>query len=263
MSYRILPPEPGGRRDRRLRSQARARTMQHVAVSVALVSFATGTFVSEGVEGLRGAYDDAAAHLGAVVAPVSAAEATVEVVSESVEEEIPFTSERTADFKARDGSLRVVQEGVPGVELVTYTVTYVDGVETERNGGVRVQVIAPVPEIVAVGQLVIPPATDAEKGTNREIGQRLANELYGWSGDEWACLDELWRRESGWSHTAGNKSSGAYGIPQALPGSKMATFGADWLTNPETQIKWGLSYVSGRYGTPCGAWAHFTAKNWY
>ena len=58
-------------------------------------------------------------------------------------------------------------------------------------------------------------------------------------------------------------SSGAYGIPQALPGSKMASAGSDWRTNPKTQIKWGLGYISGRYGDPCGAWSHFLRKNWY
>ena len=237
--------------------------MQHVAVSVALVSFATGTFVSEGMDGMRGVYQDRAAQLAAVVNPVAAANATVQIVTESVEEQIPFASVETPDRLGKVGSERVVQEGVPGVQLVSYTVTYVDGVETSRDEAMRVTVQPPVDQVVAVGQLTIPPATEVEKGTNRDTGQRLANELYGWTGDEWLCLDELWKRESGWSHTSANKSSGAYGIPQALPGTKMASFGADWATNPETQIKWGLSYVSGRYSTPCGAWAHFTAKGWY
>jgi hypothetical protein len=86
---------------------------------------------------------------------------------------------------------------------------------------------------------------------------------YGWGDDQWAALDQLWIRESGWNHLAVNPSSGATGIPQALPGDKMATAGADWRTNPQTQIRWGASYIKGRYGDPLGAWAHFTAKNWY
>lgn len=86
---------------------------------------------------------------------------------------------------------------------------------------------------------------------------------YGWGGDQWSCLNQLWYKESGWNHTSMNPSSGAYGIPQSLPGSKMAKAGADWRTNPATQIKWGLGYIKGRYGTPCGAWGHFQAKNWY
>ena len=73
---------------------------------------------------------------------------------------------------------------------------------------------------------------------------------------------KLWNRESGWRTTAQN-SSGAYGIPQALPGSKMASAGADWRTNAATQIKWGLGYISGRYGTPCGAWGHSQSTGWY
>jgi len=77
------------------------------------------------------------------------------------------------------------------------------------------------------------------------------------------CLDALWTRESNWNPYARNSSSGAYGIPQALPGDKMATFGADWQTNPVTQVKWGLSYIAGRYGTACNAWAHSQTYGWY
>jgi hypothetical protein len=73
----------------------------------------------------------------------------------------------------------------------------------------------------------------------------------------------LWNKESHWNVYAHNVRSGAYGIPQALPGDKMATAGADWATNPATQITWGLGYIGGRYGTPCGAWGHSQAKGWY
>ena len=80
---------------------------------------------------------------------------------------------------------------------------------------------------------------------------------------QFACVDDLWHRESGWRWWAENKSSGAYGIPQALPGSKMAKAGEDWRTNPVTQVKWGLMYIDGRYGTACNAWRHFQQKGWY
>lgn len=80
---------------------------------------------------------------------------------------------------------------------------------------------------------------------------------------EWNCLYNLWARESGWRVEAYNASSGATGIPQALPGSKMASAGADWETNPVTQINWGMGYIAGRYGTPCGAWAHSEEVGWY
>ena len=85
----------------------------------------------------------------------------------------------------------------------------------------------------------------------------------GWGDAQFACLDSLWAKESGWRWNANNSSSGAYGIPQALPGSKMGSIGSDWSTNPITQIKWGLQYISARYGTPCGAWAQSQASNWY
>ena len=85
---------------------------------------------------------------------------------------------------------------------------------------------------------------------------------YGFASSQWGCLDDLWERESGWVYNAEN-ASGAYGIPQALPGSKMASAGPDWQTNPTTQIKWGLGYIKSVYGTPCGAWSHEEADGWY
>lgn len=85
----------------------------------------------------------------------------------------------------------------------------------------------------------------------------------GWGTNQFDCLVALWNKESGWRVNASNSSSGAYGIPQALPGSKMASSGSDWQTNPATQIDWGLGYVSGRYGTPCGAWQHSVDNGWY
>ena len=85
----------------------------------------------------------------------------------------------------------------------------------------------------------------------------------GWSQGEYECLVALWNRESHWNVYAHNARSGAYGIPQALPGEKMATAGDDWATNPATQITWGLGYITARYGTPCGAWEHSERKGWY
>ena len=86
---------------------------------------------------------------------------------------------------------------------------------------------------------------------------------YGWGDEQFSCLVNLWTRESRWNYQAQNSSSGAYGIPQALPGSKMASAGSDWASNPATQITWGLGYISGRYGSPCGAWAHSQSVGWY
>jgi hypothetical protein len=86
---------------------------------------------------------------------------------------------------------------------------------------------------------------------------------YGWSSSQFSCLDPLWNQESGWNVYATNPSSHAYGIPQALPGSKMASAGPDWQTDAATQIRWGLGYIKGSYGSPCGAWAHEQADGWY
>ncbi len=99
-------------------------------------------------------------------------------------------------------------------------------------------------------------------GDPRGIAQAMLAD-YGWSADQFSCLDSLWQRESNWNHLAQNPSSGAYGIPQALPGSKMASAGADWQTNPATQIKWGLGYIQDRYGSPCAAWEHSQSVGWY
>ena len=102
----------------------------------------------------------------------------------------------------------------------------------------------------------------ASPGSSRAIAQSMLSS-YGWGGGQWSCLDKLWQKESGWSHTADNPTSSAYGIPQALPGSKMSSEGGDWATNPATQIRWGLGYIAGRYGTPCSAWNHSVNNNWY
>lgn len=96
----------------------------------------------------------------------------------------------------------------------------------------------------------------------RIIAQALLSE-FGWSQDQFGCLDSLWERESHWNVYADNPSSSAYGIPQALPGSKMSSAGADWATNPITQIRWGLGYIEDRYGSPCGAWGHSQSHGWY
>ncbi len=96
----------------------------------------------------------------------------------------------------------------------------------------------------------------------RAIGKIMAAER-GWTGQQWTCLNLLWNRESQWRWNADNPSSSAYGIPQALPGRKMASAGADWATNPVTQIAWGLDYIADRYGSPCNAWAHSESVGWY
>lgn len=103
-------------------------------------------------------------------------------------------------------------------------------------------------------------------GTNKILGKAMAAR-YGWTGSQWSALSRLWDKESNWNHLAKNPSSGAYGIPQSLPASKMASVmqggGSDYLTNPKTQISWGLKYIKGRYGNPAAALAFHNRMNWY
>jgi hypothetical protein len=106
------------------------------------------------------------------------------------------------------------------------------------------------------------PATVQASGTPQQIALGMLSS-FGWSSSQFSCLVSLWNRESGWNTYASNPSSGAYGIPQALPGSKMASAGADWATNPATQIRWGLGYIQQVYGSPCAAWDHSQAVGWY
>jgi hypothetical protein len=106
------------------------------------------------------------------------------------------------------------------------------------------------------------PASCAEYSGNRKIGCALMIEK-GFGIAEFPCLEKLWTKESGWNHKASNGSSGAYGIPQSLPGSKMGSVADDWKTNPATQIIWGLGYIKGKYDTPCGAWTYFQNNGHY
>ena len=96
----------------------------------------------------------------------------------------------------------------------------------------------------------------------RTIAQALLPE-FGFDESQFSCLDPLWTGESGWTVHADNPSSSAYGIPQALPGEKMASAGPDWQNNAETQIRWGLGYIQSRYGSPCSALAFKQGHNWY
>jgi len=117
---------------------------------------------------------------------------------------------------------------------------------------------APAPKVNASASAVAPAAGTPDPGTAQAIALGYVG-----AGPEFDCLVALWNKESGWNVYAHNKSSGAYGIPQSLPGTKMASAGADWQTNPDTQIRWGLGYIQGRYGSPCAAWGKFLASGWY
>lgn len=263
MSYRRGAPAKGGRRDRRERASVRNKRIFGAVSGIALGAFAVGSFASVGVNAWAANDSDQTAFVAASteIAPVQAQSDGLEVVVETQEETIEHGSVETKNYSALEGTSKVVTEGAEGTALISYTVTLKDGVEIDRAEDLRVVVAEPVDEVVSVGAMTIPKSSNS--GANRALGKEMAAAKHGWTGSEWECLNTLWTRESNWRHTAHNSSSGAHGIPQALPGSKMGSHGADWATNPATQISWGLSYVKNRYGTPCGAWGHFLQKNWY
>lgn len=122
----------------------------------------------------------------------------------------------------------------------------------------------PKPKIVVKPELQKPaPVITVSANDYQKYAHDLCINTYGWSETDFTNLVKLWNRESGWRPSAHNPSSGAHGIPQSLPASKMATEGADYYTNGYTQIRWGLKYIKGRYGNPSAAWAHSESYGWY
>jgi hypothetical protein len=113
---------------------------------------------------------------------------------------------------------------------------------------------------VTAGTLLAAAPAQAASGTGQ--AQAVAKKMIGDSA-QYQCFSNIVEHESGWNPSATNASSGAYGLVQALPGSKMSSAGSDWKTNPATQIKWGLDYMKDRYGSPCGAWNFWQANSWY
>lgn len=189
---------------------------------------------------------------------------------ETIIEEIPFETV-TKDVSNGAATTRntIIQRGVNGQRKVVYKVSYKDEVEVAREELSSEVIKEPVDKIVQVQTQTVTSRGSIDRtavtGTVAEY-QAYAQEKcyeYGWSDSDFDCLVRLWNRESGWRVTAENRSSGAYGIPQSLPASKMASFGSDYLTNYQTQINWGLNYIKARYGTPTAAWNHSQNTGWY
>jgi len=185
---------------------------------------------------------------------------------------VDFPSSVTEDAGIASGTEIVKKPGKKGLAEITYTVKSIDGKEVSRVEIGRVVSKEPVEAVVIRGtgdpdEIAVALATAEDKtGTksgNKEFAKLWINQKYGWGDKQFACLETLWFKESNWNHKATNSTSGAYGIPQSLPGRKMATFGDDWKTNPATQIKWGANYIQDRYDTPCGALDFFHVHNWY
>lgn len=133
-------------------------------------------------------------------------------------------------------------------------------IQAEQTG--RSKILLPAPPTPAPRATRLPAGAPADLSGNRALGYRLMIE-FGFGADQWPALEALWTRESGWNQYADNPTSSAYGIPQALPGTKMSSAGSDWATNPATQIRWGLGYIKDRYGDPNSAWAHSQSTGWY
>lgn len=185
----------------------------------------------------------------------------------TVQEPIPFET-ITKDVSNGSGTTnRIVQAGKNGIKEVTYRVKYKNDIEIERTEISSKVIKEPVNKIVEIQSRIVT-SRSGSRTINGSVAeyQAYAAEVcnnYGWSQTDFDCLVRLWNKESGWNPNAYNASSGAYGIPQALPGSKMASAGADYQTNYKTQINWGLSYIKNRYGTPQNAWNHSQNTGWY
>ena len=190
---------------------------------------------------------------------------------EVVEEAIPFeTITKDVSEGAESTRNQVIQQGKEGLKRVTYKVKYQNETEIEKTKISEEIIEEPVNKIVQVKSVVVSsrsetPARVATSGSVAEYQAYAKQRVYeyGWSDADFNALVNLWNRESGWQVTNKNRSSGAYGIPQALPASKMASAGSDYLTNYKTQINWGLSYIKSRYGSPSNAWSAFKSKGWY
>lgn len=212
---------------------------------------------------------------------------------ETIKQSIPFNTVTIKDSSIPTGTTKVVKEGEKGVIEQTNIVTHHGKKVVSRSTVAEFVAKAPVNKEIHVGTGAVTTSASSTASTSSSRSssksssssqprstksstnygttipvseaQSIAHQLViarGWSESDFTALVKLWNRESGWRTTAANPS-GAYGIPQALPGSKMASAGADWQTNAETQIKWGIQYIAGRYGTPSAAWAHSQSTGWY
>lgn len=176
----------------------------------------------------------------------------------TVDEEIPAPVEYIDDPNLTRGSTVEKEPGAVGKKVVTYELKLENGIEVSRTKLQEIVTIQPLKKVVARGSKIV----ISNPSENVKIGEQLAAGR-GWTGEQWYCLYQLWQKESGWNTTSGNPSTGAYGIPQALPGSKMGSVGSDWASNPSTQITWGMGYIAGRYSTPCSAWSTSQSRGWY
>jgi uncharacterized protein YabE (DUF348 family) len=205
---------------------------------------------------------------------------------------VPYTRVTETSATLAKGRTRLVTPGQNGKMAISYSEVFVDGKLVAKTLIEKRLVSKPTPQVTQVGTKVTTPKPATPKpapspspapssssaprssppkshtppvtvkpGSAKAIAKQLLA-ARGLGSGQFSCLVSLWDNESGWRVTAENPD-GAYGIPQALPGSKMASYGSDWRTDAKTQIEWGLAYIGDQYGTPCGAWSYWKAHGWY
>jgi hypothetical protein len=226
--------------------------------------------------------DAEAALEAAKTALENAATLTVEIAGSGLELGVPDTSIDTDAL--REATLRL--SNADFVPVLLFPALAEDAREQAQLVGVRVAELRAALESARAAKAAADAAAQAQREAEvaaaakaeaeaaalaarntpagaKAVAEQLAAEKYGWGAEQFSCLVSLWQKESSWNYQAYNASSGATGIPQSLPGSKMASAGADWQTNAATQIAWGLDYISRAYGSPCGAWGKSQASGWY
>lgn len=179
----------------------------------------------------------------------------------------PIEKKTTTDDSMTYGTSKVLDKGEPKIVSTTFDVNLNNGKVSSMKKKSSVVLQKGKPKVTVKGTGVphvsLNPTNTTVDSTPVKLYAQDQVKKHGWAAGEFMCLDNLWARESGWNYTAENASSGAYGIPQSLPGSKMSSAGSDWRTNPKTQIRWGLEYIESSYGSPCGAWAKSQSVGWY
>jgi hypothetical protein len=240
------------------------------ALSVATAASATAATWGHGAQGAQSAADGLAEITHGSVAPDTSTRNTVTQVAAPRE-----ATAREATAREATAQEATAQEAAPalGLAVTDQLAGPIAQTATEQGNATWVQHaylvrLTAMKDAIAQRQAAstTPASTTAAKstlGSPQQVARAMLGS-FGWSAaSQFSCLEPLWAHESGWSVSAYNAGSGAFGIPQALPGSRMASAGPDWQTSAATQIKWGLQYIKGTYGSPCAAWAHEEAAGWY
>lgn len=220
------------------------------AVTVATAATAAATTLTSGPSGPLGLHDPAASRSHEAAAGLLLAspdQLTVQAVVQGT------ASQAVATYQIRDAAAELADAHWAAARKQAAKKAAASRAAAARAAAAQSQPTA---------QSQTTSVTVAASGSAQHIAQNMLAS-FGWSPSQFSCLEPLWAHESGWSVTAENPDTGAYGIPQALPGSRMASAGPDWQTNAATQIRWGLEYIKDTYGSPCAAWSHEEADGWY